>query len=50
MQDAGFTELRFCQTLFEPDDGSSIYDVREGYGAGGFVVVSAKNTTGAVST
>jgi SAM-dependent methyltransferase len=45
IQDAGFTELRFCQTLFEPDDGTpSFYDIREGYGAGGFVVVSAKNT------
>jgi len=48
IQDAGFTELRFCQTLFEPDDGTpTVYDVREGYGAGGFVVVSARNTAAA---
>lgn len=48
IQDAGFTELWFCQTLFEPDDGTpSVYDVREGYGAGGFVVVRAKSTSAA---
>jgi SAM-dependent methyltransferase len=49
IQDAGFTELRFCQTLFGAanEDTPSIYDVRDGYGAGGFVVVSARNTAAA---
>jgi ubiquinone/menaquinone biosynthesis C-methylase UbiE len=44
IQNAGFSEQRFCQTLFERDNDSSVYDVREGYGTGGFVVVSARLT------
>ena len=50
LRNADFTELRFCQTLFEPDNGSGVYDVRDGYGADGFVVVCAKNTTGPETT
>jgi hypothetical protein len=45
IRNAGFTELRFCQTLFSAadEDTPSVYNVREGYGAGGFVVVSARH-------
>ena len=52
IQDAGFTELRFCQTLFgmPDDDAPSAYEVRDGYGAGGFVVDNARNTAEAATT
>jgi len=42
VRDAGFRELRWAQTLFGPMDAmTDVEPVREGRGAGGFVVVRA---------
>jgi len=40
---AGFGGLRFCQTILGfPDDSQRTYEVRDGYGEGAFVVLSAE--------
>ncbi len=44
---AGFAELRFCQTIVGlPGNSTVVYQTREGYGAGAFVVVSATKPNG----
>lgn len=41
-QEAGFSDVRFCETIRSlPDSPDSSYQVRDGYGKGGFVVIAA---------
>ena len=43
LEDAGFTKPSFCQTLFRLlNEIDSIEEVKEGFGEGGFVVISAE--------
>jgi len=38
-----YTDIRICQTIFKtPEDLTSLEPIKEGYGEGGFVVVSAQ--------
>ncbi len=46
IQQAGFGAMQFCQTIFGiPGDASTIKPVRDGWGEGAFVVLSAKKNS-----
>lgn len=44
LHQGGFGELQFCQTILGlPGDDPALYQVRDGYGEGAFVAISATN-------
>ncbi len=51
LRDLGFRNERVCQTIFRGlAEITSLEPVQEGFGAGGFVVISAQKVDGAAST
>ena len=47
IRESGFVQVRFCQTIFKnPDDFKTIEKVKDGYGEGIFVVISARKEAG----
>jgi ubiquinone/menaquinone biosynthesis C-methylase UbiE len=51
LRDLGYRDERLCQTIFRGlSEITSLEPVQEGFGAGGFVVISARKVDGAAST
>ena len=43
LQKAGFSDIKMCQTFYHiPEEITEIKEIKDGYGEGGFVVISAR--------